>query len=209
MTFVLWGFAVCALVAVLWHIWGAGSSRVEQMRYTVLEKKNGYEVREYPERIVAQARVTGRYPEALYEGFRIVAGYIFGGNVRKASIKMTAPVVETPVSEKIAMTAPVTASIEGDTHVISFGMPASYELSTLPEPTDARVTLVTLPKQTFAVLRFSGYATASRVAAKKKLLASLLVRDGMPPHGAAAYAGYNAPFTPPWLTRNEVLIPIA
>jgi len=46
----------------------------------------------------------------LNNGFSIVAGYIFGGNTKKESISMTAPVVAT--SESISMTAPVIATKE-------------------------------------------------------------------------------------------------
>lgn len=37
-------------------------------------------------------------------------------------------------------------------------------------------------------------------------LVSMLSRDGIETEGVVAYAGYNAPWTPPWMTRNEVLI---
>ena len=88
------------------------SSHTEQTEYTVMKFGNDYEVRLYPSHIVAQTVVKGNYGDALNRGFRIVAGYIFGGNTKKESIAMTAPVVEQRVSESIAMTAPVMASIE-------------------------------------------------------------------------------------------------
>ena len=60
-----------------------------------------------------------------------MAGYIFGGNIKKESISMTAPVVATNTSEKISMTAPVIATTEGTSQIISFGMPRGYTLETL------------------------------------------------------------------------------
>jgi len=204
-------YIIYAFVAilVLWTVWGAVSSQVENTPYTVLEQAKGYEVRLYPEHIVAQTTVEGSYSDALNTGFGIVAGYIFGGNTKQESIAMTAPVVEkTAGSEKIAMTAPVVASLEGESHTISFGMPSSYTLETLPTPNDSRVEIVTVPEMKMAVLRFSWFRTDGRIQSKKEELLSALARDGVTVSGLVQYAGYNAPWTPPWMTRNEVLVEI-
>lgn len=208
-------------VGVLWTVWGAFSSRVEHTAYTVLSTSKSYEIRLYPAHIVAQTVVTGPYQEALNEGFRIVADYIFGGNVKKERIAMTSPVVErsatasettsgtTPAqSVPIAMTAPVTATLEGEARTIAFGMPRSYTLETLPTPTDPRVKIVTLPEKKMAVLRFSWLRTDSRVEAYKKELLAALKADGITTVGDPQYAGYNAPWTPPWMTRHEVMVEV-
>jgi len=69
---------------------------------------------------------------------------------------MTAPVIaQKEISEKISMTAPVMAARQGDSHIISFGIPSSYTLETLPVPKDSRVKIVNLPVKKFAALRFS------------------------------------------------------
>ncbi len=180
----------------------------EQAEYTVVRANKEYEVRLYPAHIVAQTVVQGPYRRALNQGFRIVAGYIFGGNRKKERIAMTAPVVEQKMSERIAMTAPVLASIEGESHTISFGMPRSYTLATLPTPTDPRVKIVTVPEKKMAVIRFSWLRTADHVEAKKRKLLAALTRDNVVTHGEPQYAGYNPPWTPPWMTRHEVLVEI-
>jgi effector-binding domain-containing protein len=196
------------IIVVLWSVWGYVGSRVEQADYTVLQSMNGYEIREYPAHIVAQTTVQGAQREAMSTGFRIVAGYIFGANTKKESIAMTAPVVAEKSSESIAMTAPVVATTEGDSQIISFGMPRSYTMDTLPTPTDSRVKIVTIPAKKYAVLQFSWYRTDARVKQMQEKLRALLTRDGITAHGATAYAGYNAPWTPPWMNRNEVLVDI-
>ena len=196
-------------IIVLWSVWGYFSSRVENTEYSVLSSKNGYEIRLYPAHIVAQTVVKGSYREALNQGFRIVAGYIFGGNTKKQSIAMTAPVIEkTSTSESIAMTAPVMATVEGESHTIAFGMPKSYTLETLPIPTDSRVQIVTIPEKKMAVIRFSWGRTDSRVQEKKQELMNVLKKDNIVVVGEPQYAGYNAPWTPLWMTRNEVLVEI-
>lgn len=206
-------YVIIAFVAViaLWSVWGFFGSHVEQTDYTVVKKMNGYEIREYPAHIVAQTTIKGSYGESMNSGFSILAGYIFGGNTKKESIAMTAPVVAqkkegTKASESIAMTAPVMATIEGDSQIISFSMPRSYTLETLPTPNDSRINIVMIPAKEYAVMRFGWYRSDARVKSMQKRLLSLLARDGIATEGSVAYAGYNAPWTPPWMTRNEVLV---
>jgi effector-binding domain-containing protein len=208
-------YILIALVVViaLWSIGGIFGSRVEQADYTVVKTMNGYEIREYPAHIVAQTTVQGSYGESMSNGFRIVAGYIFGGNTKRESIAMTAPVVAqkeegSQASERIAMTAPVVATDEGDSQVISFGMPRSYTLETLPKPNDPRVKIVMIPAKKYAVVRFSWYRSDARVKSMQAKLLSALARDGIVAEGSTAYAGYNAPWTPPWMTRNEVFVEV-
>lgn len=216
--------AVLLIVAVL-VVWSAGSYLVERSVktpvYTVLEKRGEYEVREYESYITAQVEVSGSHEEALNEGFRILAGYIFGGNTGQASLEMTAPVTEgtaetlamtAPVTVKegvkLAMTAPVTEGEGAMGRVVSFVMPAEYTLETLPKPNDARIMFVQQPARKVAALRFSWFRNGSRVQKKQEELLSLLARDGVVLAGNPEYAGYNAPLTAPWMTRNEILIEI-
>jgi effector-binding domain-containing protein len=210
MTYIL---ITLVVIIVLWSVWGFFGSRVEQADYTVVKRMNGYEIREYPAHIVAQTTVRGSLGESMSNGFRIVAGYIFGGNTKKESIAMTAPVVAqkgegSQASVRIAMTAPVIAAAEGDSQVISFGMPRSYTLETLPKPNDPRVKIVMIPARKYAVMRFSWYRSDARIKRTHDKLFAALERDGIAASGSTAYAGYNAPWTPPWMTRNEVLVEI-
>lgn len=207
----IYTIAAFLVILALWSAWGFFGSRVEQADYTVAKKMNGYEIREYPAHIVAQTTVQGSPGEALNRGFGIVAGYIFGGNTRKESIAMTAPVVAqqgvgAPAGQAIAMTAPVVATAEGEAQTISFHIPRSYTLETLPVPNDPRVKIVLIPAKRNAVLRFSWYRSEARVQSMQEKLLSALSRDGIATEGSIAYAGYNPPWTPPWMTRHEVLV---
>lgn len=202
---------IIVAIALLWSIWGFFGSRVEQTDYSVAKRMKGYEIREYPAHIVAQTNVQGPYGKFMSNGFRIVAGYIFGGNTKKESIAMTAPVVaqkggRSSASETIAMTAPVVATAAGDSQLISFSMPRSYTLETLPIPNDSRVKIVMVPAKKYGVMRFSWYRSDVRIKRMQEKLILALARDGLTSLGAPAYAGYNAPWTPPWMTRNEVLV---
>jgi len=134
---------------------------------------------------------------------------------------MTAPVVARESSitsdisnnEKISMTSPVIAKkISNDNNIesriISFGMPHTYTLESLPVPIDARVKLVEIPESKFAVKRFSWLATEKRVSRFEKKLIEQLKNDDIEILDTVAYAGYNAPWTPPWMRRQEVLVKV-
>lgn len=202
------------LIAVL--LWVVGSYTViwsiEKPSYTVSEKKDGYEIRKYAPYIKAETVVTGTYDEATNKGFRIIADYIFGNNVRKESISMTSPVLESPEAlqpEKIAMTAPVLETTsENATRTIAFILPSKYTLDTLPQPNNLAVTLTEVPDRTMAALSFTWYPIATRVAAKKELLKTYLLRDGNVIAGEIETARYNPPLSMPLTLRNEILIPI-
>lgn len=175
------------------------------------------EIRRYAPRIVAQVNVSGAGKESLNEGFRILAGYIFGRNHRRGRVEMSTSRKEEP--EKLAMTAPVTAhtstipmtspvtasgAITGLT--VSFFMPPSYSLATLPEPDDKRIKLIELPEQKYAAIRFSGGWNESNFDKHEKCLLERLSKESITTTGTPVKAYYNPPFTLPFLRRNEVLV---
>lgn len=194
-------------------IWTIGSYLVirnlEEPSYTVLEQRDGYEIRQYNPYIIAETEITGDYSESLNGGFQIIADYIFGNNTTKTSIAMTAPVLEK-TSENIAMTVPViNTSASEKTRIISFVLPSKYTLETLPTPNNPKVKIKEVPAKKVAALRFSWYASESRTAKKLALLEKLIVRDELDPAGTPQVAQYNPPLSAPFTRRNEILIPIA
>lgn len=166
---------------ILWIIGTLLAVRgIEEPKHTLIEKREGYEIREYASYIVAEVEVDGDMRTAMNSGFRQLAGYIFGGNTTKSQVAMTVPVMDTTkTSESIAMTAPVmdTLSSSGK-HIVAFTMPSSYTLESLPKPDNANIRLRLVEKSRKAVLRYTGYATESRVEGKKNLLTEHLLRDG-------------------------------
>lgn len=64
----------------------------QEPRFDIEKRVNGMEIRRYEARIAAQTTVTGVEASARSQGFRRLAGYIFGGNHKKSKIAMTAPV---------------------------------------------------------------------------------------------------------------------
>ena len=181
---------------------------VEEPEFKTVMQEGDFEIRDYPALVVAEVTVTGGQWEAANKGFRLLAGYIFGGNRRRQSIAMTAPVAQTPASEKIAMTAPVTQIKNADSWIVRFTMPSGYTLETLPEPNDPKVQLRRLPPERFAVVRFSGWAQKRDVDAKSAKLVADAKAHNLRATGPVSLAQYNPPWTLWFLRRNEVMIPI-
>jgi hypothetical protein len=202
----LLGLVVVALCA---FVLGGYVLAVEEPSFQVVLKDGAFEVRDYPALVVAETTVTGGQREAAGQGFRRLAGYIFGGNRGAKKIAMTAPVAQQPAGEKIAMTAPVAQMRTGDAWVVRFTMPSGYTLATLPEPNDPNVNLRETPPTRYAVVRFSGLARPDAVANETAALSAWIARRQFQPTGAAILAQYNPPWTLWFLRRNEVMIPIS
>ena len=183
---------------------------VEEPPYELVLQADAFEIRQYPALIAAEVAVGGDRNEAGNAGFRLLAGYIFCGNTRKQKISMTAPVIQAPASgESIAMTAPVIQSGGNGAWIVRFIMPAGYTLDTLPVPDDARVRLVPLPPARFAVIRFSGLAQVADVETRTAELLAFVAARKLIATGPPVLARYNPPWTPWFMRRNEVMIPLA
>ena len=183
-------------------------SGTEEPRFSIVEHVGSVEIRHYGPRIAAEALVSGAAEQARNEGFRKVAGYIFGGNTTKASIAMTAPVVQSRgSSEAIAMTEPVVQTADGSGNWrVQFIMPAKYTLATLPLPNDPSVKIVQLPPQDYAVLRFTGSRSGVAVEAKSAELRGALQGNHWKVSGTPVAWFYDPPWTPSPLRRNEVAL---
>jgi len=183
------------------------SGNIESPNYAVLLKNKHFELRRYDPFIVAEVSVEGDYRSSVSQGFRILAGYIFGGNSTRESMTMTAPVTES-FSEKITMTAPVTETSDGSSRLITFTMPKKYTLETLPLPDNTAIKLRQLPTRNIVATTFTWYASPKRVQAKKESLSKLVKEAGFKVIGEPTYAGFKAPFTFPLLMKHEIWIEV-
>ncbi len=184
------------------------AAMAEEPKYKVIVSDGDFEVRLYEPYIVAETIVdTTDWDEASNEGFRRLAGYIFGGNTVKQKISMTAPVT-TERSQKIAMTAPVETNRQGSSVVVRFMMPSEWTLETLPKPNDPRVVLRSVSARKLAVIEFSGRWTSDNFREHTEELRAWITAKGFTTAGDPIEARYNAPFIPSFLRHNEVLIPV-
>ncbi|MEJ2024483.1 MAG: heme-binding protein, partial [Deltaproteobacteria bacterium] len=169
---------------------------------------NTFELRDYPPQIVAETEVDGTLEDAGDKAFKRLFGYISGENRSRESISMTTPVTQKPSSEKIAMTAPVGQQRTTGGWVLSFMMPSSYTLDVLPVPNDPAVRLRQIPARRMACVRYSGTWSEKRYLRHLQELESWIVKNGFKIVGEPVWARYNSPFTPWFLRRNEILIPV-
>ncbi len=179
----------------------------EQPAYVVVERREGFELRDYASYLVAETEVAADRREAGNAGFRILADYIFGNNQGARKIATTAPVAQA--GAKIAMTAPVTqAASAGDRYVVQFMMPSQYTLDDLPRPNDERVVLRQVPARRVAALRYSGTWSESRYLEHLQTLRAAMEREGLEPVGEPVWARYDPPYKPWFLRTNEILIEV-
>ena len=179
----------------------------ETPKYSIIMKQNEIEIRHYPAYIQAEVVMDDKqYKSAIEKGFGVLAGYIFGNNVSKEKIAMTSP-VQASQSEKIAMTTPVTVTGESS-FTVAFIMPSTYTLETLPQPKDSRVHFRQIPPRSLAAIRFSGFFRQDTIQKNKQRLSKWLQEQGIETEGDFIVAGYNPPWVPGFLARNEVLIQI-
>jgi hypothetical protein len=197
--------AACSTVGV--------RSGTEEPTFQVVAQVGDVEIRRYGDRIAAQTVVTGDNAAARNAGFQRLAGYIFGGNSRRQSISMTAPVAQSDAasagsgSQTISMTAPVAQTPSGTGRwTVQFFMPAAYTMETLPVPRDPAVQLVVVPAETYAVLRFSGTGSVRAVDSHTTELLSGLTGSGWRPNAEPVAWFYDPPWTLPPLRRNEVAV---
>lgn len=194
-------------IIILAALAGNIMSNVEQPDYKVVTSKGDIEIRDYPPMILAEVEVSGERKEAINEGFKMLADYIFGNNSSKKKMNMTAPVTNE-LSEKMAMTAPVIQEQYRDKWKVRFVMPKKYSLETLPTPNSKEVQLLPLPARRFAVIRFSGLVNDNDIKKHSEELKAYILAQSLKPIGEPVLAFYNPPWTLPFLRRNEIMIEI-
>jgi hypothetical protein len=167
------------------------ADEIEEPQWRLIANLNKVEVRQYAPSIQAVTQLGGAGDSS--EGFRRLAGYIFGGNERSQSIAMTAPVQET---------------LEQSGPTMAFTLPAEYDFEDLPAPDSEQVTLVPVPGRIVAAIRFSGWATDGKVASMRQELLAVLDRNGIATVGVPTLNQYNPPWTLPFLRRNEIAVEI-
>lgn len=166
------------------------SKNIEEYSYKVLNSYEGFEIRAYESANFAYVTMPQQtYKESSGQGFRMLAGYIFGGN-------------ET--GEKIAMTSPVSMSMK-DSVSMKFMVPKSYKLSDLPKPDNSEVKFKSEPGKKMAAIQFGGWANDEKIAQYTDELRNHLEDQGIEHLNNFSFLGYNPPYE---ITnrRNEIVV---
>lgn len=168
-------------------------TNVEEQPYQVIKVYDSFEVRFYPSATIASINSNAKtYKDLGSSGFRKLANYIFGGNNE---------------NKNIAMTAPVYMDINDTQSTMSFVMPKNYNSKNLPNPNDSTITIKETESVYVAVIKFSGFASDSKIKEYTEKLKKKLLEKQISYYGNFSYLGYNPPFQ---LVnrRNEILVNI-
>jgi hypothetical protein len=199
--------SIIALILIVGVLAGPVLSDVEKPDYKVIQSEQNIEIRQYDPMIIAEVEVDGKREDAIGDGFRLLADYIFGNNTVQQVISMTAP-VQQKENQKIAMTAPVQQQSTGKSWRMSFVMPSKYSMDSLPVPNNNRVRLKEILTKKFVVIEFSGTNSNENVTEHENQLMNYIEANQIKINGSPNYAFYNPPWSLPFLRRNEVMIEI-
>ncbi len=163
---------------------------IENYSYKVIKEYDSFEIRQYDAALFTSVKLPMKdYKKSSSRGFSILAGYIFGGNEKE---------------EKIAMTSPVSMSIE-DSTTMMFMVPRSMKKENLPQPKNKEIEFREVPKLKLAAIRFGGWATNDKIEQNKQKLIKLLEKEGIEFTDRFSFFGYNPPFDL-FFRRNEVVV---
>ena len=193
------------LIQVGCSVFGVGQE--ETLKYKVIQEDSDKEIRLYPSYIRAKTTVKGTFKSSQSKAFKRLAGYIFGGNKSNEKMEMTSPVIQKQKasSKKISMTSPVIQAKNKEGWVMSFVMPSKYKMDTLPKPDDKNVVLEEMSESTRAVIKFTGFWSETKNQRKAEELKKWVeAKTQFTISSESQFAGYNPPWTLPFLRRNEV-----
>lgn len=186
--------SVLVILFIVFQVYTVMATRkTNEQPYSVIKKEKEFEIRFYPSVPIATMRSSAKSFKALgSEGFRKLAGYIFGANQDNKSI---------------AMTSPVSMSIEDTASTMSFVMPSGYTLDNLPKPNDDAVKLAMSNEEYVAVISFGGFASDEDIQSYTEALKEILIKNNISYLGSFKYLGYNPPYQ---LVdrRNEIVVRI-
>lgn len=183
---------VVVILSVLMAFVKKSVNETETHEYEVVKVYDDFEIRKYAPAIYSSVKYSSSsYKQISSEGFRTLAGYIFGGNESK---------------EQIAMTSPVTMELK-DTSKMMFMVPKSMSKVDLPKPNNSSIYFEEYPERVVAAIRFGGWASDEKIAEYTEKLTACLLREGIPHLGDYSYLGYNPPFDVV-NRRNEIIVSV-
>jgi hypothetical protein len=203
-----------SLLMTLLLIAGESAMAIEEPDFTVIDTRGGVEFREYAPFILAETLIknANSRSSANNTGFRRLFRYISGNNTQQEKIEMTAPVIQGGAKakgEKIEMTAPVQQIETEEGFVVAFVLPFHFTIDTAPVPDDPTINLRQIETRMMAVKTFSGRWTEKNFQKYEQQLMTELAQSNMKIIGDVEFAAYNAPFTLPFMRRNEVMVEIS
>ena len=188
------GIALVVAIALFgWKQTSRGA--YETAEYSVLKSDGPFEIREYQELMMATTgMVSGRRSDG--DSFSRLFGYITGANEEKAKVAMTTPVfMEREASDTNGQ--------------MGFVIPKKVAEEGIPSPAREDVHIKKREGGTFAVIRFAGRIDGDSISDAEDRLRAWIDENALRSLGDVEIAGYDPPWTPGPLRRNELLLRLA
>lgn len=182
--------SILSVMAIAQVYISKSTNQTEQHKYQVIKEYPKFEVRRYEAALFSSVKLGKKgYRETSGEGFKILAGYIFGDNAS---------------NEKIAMTTPVAMEL-GDTSKMMFMVPKAYNLKNLPNPKNSNIVFEKQEEKIVAAIRFDGWADDDKIEKYTAILKEELAKEKIAHANKFTFLGYNPPFE---VTnrRNEMVV---
>jgi hypothetical protein len=181
---------VLVTAGLAWNL--TARAAYETAEYKVIQSDGKIEIREYPDLMLAST--DSQLDSQGRDGsFMRLFRYISGANEPE---------------KKIEMTTPVFMESQGDAARVSMGfvMPKEVAAEGVPAPTASGVKIRKRKGGRFAVIRFAGRMDSQAAKEHEAKLREWMKEKGLEGEPTAEAAGYDPPFTPAPLRRNEILI---
>ncbi|MDE0771922.1 MAG: heme-binding protein [Salibacteraceae bacterium] len=187
--YIILGVIILAFIVVQVYAM-KGQSGIETYSFKVEKTYETFEIRNYEATLFTMVKLPpSEYKTASGQGFRLLAGYIFGGNEG---------------NEKIAMTSPVAMSLE-DSMTMMFMVPKQYKREDLPKPNESQVKFHVEPEKRVAAITFGGWADDEKIEKYKQQLIKSLEAEGIKYTNRFYFLGYNAPYEIA-NRKNEIIV---
>lgn len=162
--------------------------KYQEPQYESIEKDGAFELRRYTPFLSVATR-----DETLKgQGFRRLFSYISGRNKAEEKMPMTIPVLNDPSDDTMAFVLPLHMVKKGDA----------------PAPIEDQEFIKEYQLNVCAVVRFSGRSSEAKITMQTTMLEAWCEARGYTPTQAPLIARYNAPMTPGFLRRNEIILPV-
>ncbi len=189
--FYFWGIVgLSVFVGLTWTV--TAFAGYESAEYELVEKDGNIEIRKYPDLTLVSTK-SETDSEGKDGSFMRLFSYISGANESAQKIEMTTPVFMERGD----------AETEG---TMGFVVPQDVATAGAPKPQGAGVSISKREGGRFAVIRFSGRMNSELVKSQELKLRNWMKSRELEGENSSESAGYDPPFTPGPLRRNEVLI---
>tara|TARA_B100000929_G_scaffold164069_1_gene129965 strand:+ start:1618 stop:2256 length:639 start_codon:yes stop_codon:yes gene_type:complete len=195
---IIGGGAALAAGAIGYGLYARSEKQTESPAYRPVRTEGDFELRRYAPYLVAETVVTGTRKQAEKEGFKILSDYYFA---------------KSRDGEKLDMTVPVTASIEGDAEhdfddeggrwAVRFVIPRGKTKASLPAP-PLSIALREMPERLVATALVSGAPSDAKWQETIQRLDAWVSERRWNGVGNHELASYNSPMIVPPIRRDEV-----